>query len=68
MELLEKTAVEQHKALINKEVSATELTRASIERIEKLDKTLGAFNSVTADMALETAKRVDNTVAVSADS
>ncbi len=62
MELLEKTAVEQHKALVNKEVSAVELTKASIERIEKLDKTLGAFNSVTCDMALETAKKVDEKI------
>ena len=38
MELLKKTAVEQHKALVNKEVSALELTKASIERIEKLEK------------------------------
>ena len=44
MELLKQTAVEQHKALINKEVSALELTKASIERIEKLDEKLGAFN------------------------
>ena len=40
MELLKKTAVEQHKALINKEVSAVELTNASIERIEKLQFSL----------------------------
>ena len=45
MELLKKTAIEQHKALINKDVSAEELVKASIERIEKLDKDLGAFNS-----------------------
>ena len=37
MELLKKTAIEQHKALINKEVSAEELVKASVERIEKLD-------------------------------
>ena len=33
MELLKKTAVEQHKALVNKEVSALELTQASIEKL-----------------------------------
>jgi len=63
MELLKKTAVEQHKALISKEISAVELTKASIERIEKLDKTLGAFNSNTFDSALETAKKVDEKIA-----
>ncbi len=63
MELLKKTAVEQHKALINKEVSALELTKASIERIEKLDEKLGAFNSTTFDEAIETAKKVDEKIA-----
>lgn len=63
MELLKKTAAEQHKALISKEVSAVELTKASIERIEKLDKDLGAFNSLTVENALETAKKVDEKIA-----
>ena len=63
MELLKKTAVEQHKALINKEVSALELTKASIERIEKLDKELSCFNSTTFDSAIETAKLVDEKIA-----
>ncbi len=63
MELLKKTAAEQRKALINKEVSALELTKASIERIEKLDEKLGAFNSTTFDEAIETAKKVDEKIA-----
>ena len=57
MELLKKTALEQHKALINKEVSALELTKASIERIEKLDSTLGSFNSTTFDSAIVKMKK-----------
>lgn len=63
MELLKKTAVEQHKALVEKEISAVELTKASIERIEKLDETLGTFNSLTIESALETAKKVDEKIA-----
>lgn len=63
MELLEKTAVEQHKALVNKEISALELTQASINRIEKLDKTLGAFNSLCVEDAIKTAKLVDEKIA-----
>ena len=62
MELIEKTAVEQHKALINKEISASELLDESIKRIEKLDKTLGAFNSLTLDEAKKTAKTVDEKI------
>ncbi len=63
MELLEKTAAEQHKALINKEISALELVEASINRIEKLDNTLGTFNSFTFDEARNTAKKVDEKIA-----
>ncbi len=63
MELLKKTAVELHEALKNKEISAVELTKASIERIEKLDNTLGTFNSLTIEKALETAKKVDEKIA-----
>ncbi len=63
LELLEKTAVEQHKALVNKEISAVELTKASIERIEKLDSILGAFNSLCSEEAIKTAKQVDEKIA-----
>ncbi len=63
MELLKKTAVELHDALRKKEISALELTKASIERIEKLDNTLGTFNSLTLDKAIETAKKVDEKIA-----
>ena len=63
MELLKKTAIEQHKALINKEVSAKELVEASIKRIEKLDEKLGSFNSLTIESAIETAKKVDEKIA-----
>ncbi len=63
MELLKKTAAEQHRALVNKEVSAVELVNASIKRIEALDEKLGAFNSLTFESAIETAKKVDEKIA-----
>ncbi|MBR1616829.1 Asp-tRNA(Asn)/Glu-tRNA(Gln) amidotransferase subunit GatA [bacterium] len=63
VELLEKTAKEQHEALVKKEISATELLEASIQRIEKLDDTLGTFNSLTLDIARKTAKEVDDKIA-----
>ena len=59
IELLKKTASEQSKALKNKEISAVELTKAAFERINDLDEKLGAFNSLTENTALETAKKVD---------
>ena len=62
-ELLKKSAAEQSKALKNKEISAVELTNAAFERINELDEKLGAFNSLTKDTAIETAKKVDEKIA-----
>ncbi len=62
-ELLKKSATEQSKALKNKEVSAVELTTAALNRIKALDEKLGAFNSLTEETALDTAKQVDEKIA-----
>lgn len=62
-ELLRKTAAEQQKAIINKEISAVELTQLSLDRIVEVDGKIGAFNCTTAEVALETAKKVDELVA-----
>lgn len=62
-ELLRKTAKEQSKALKNKEVSAVELTKAALYRIKDVDEKIGAFNSLTEQTALETAKKVDEKIA-----
>ena len=67
IELLKKTAAEQSKALKNKEISAVELTKAAFERINDLDEKLGAFNSLTENTALETAKKVDQKIAAEED-
>src|SRR5574344_35760 len=61
-ELLKKTAAEQSRALANKEVSAVELTKATIDKIKAVDEKLGAFNSLTENTALETAKKVDEKI------
>ena len=62
LELLKKSAMEQFKALKNKEVSAVELTQASLDRIKSVDEKLGAFNSLTEETALNTAKKVDEKI------
>ena len=62
-ELLKKSATEQSKALKNKEISAVELTNAAFARIDELDEKLGAFNSLTKEIALNTAKKVDEKIA-----
>lgn len=66
-ELLKKTAAEQSKALKNKEISAVELTQAAFERIDEVDGKLGAFNSLTKETALSTAKKVDEKIAKGED-
>lgn len=62
-ELLKKSAADQSRALKNKEISAVELTNAAFERIEEVDGKIGAFNSLTKDTAIETAKKVDEKIA-----
>lgn len=66
-EILKKSAMAQFEAVKNKEVSAVELTKASLERIKAVDEKLGAFNSLTEDTALETAKKVDEKIAKGED-
>ena len=66
-ELLIKTATEQHRALIDKEVTAVELVNAAIEKIDAIDDKIGAFNSTTYDYALENAKNVDKKIAAGED-
>ena len=62
-ELLKKTASEQKKALLNKEISAVELVNAEYKRIEEIDEKIGAFNSLCKEQALKTAKEVDKKIA-----
>ena len=62
-ELLKKSAAEQSKALKNKEISAVELTKAAFERIDSIEDKIGAFNSLTKDTALDTARKVDEKIA-----
>ena len=62
-ELLKKSATEQRKALLNKEISAVELVNATYDRINEVEDKVKAFNSLTKDTALETAKKVDEKIA-----
>ncbi len=67
MELLKKSATEQRKALLNKEISAVELVNETYKQIENLDEKIGAYNSLTKEQALETAKKVDEKIAKGED-
>lgn len=62
-ELLKKSAAEQSKALVNKEISAVELVQATFERIDEVEDKIQAFNCLTKEVALETAKKVDEKIA-----
>ena len=61
-EMLKKSAMEQFRALQNKEISAVELAKASLDRIKSIDEKLGAFNSLTEETAIDTAKKVDEKI------
>ena len=50
--------------LAAREISATELTRAYLERIERLNPSINAFVTVTAERALADARRADSEMAV----
>ena len=62
-EVLKKSAAEQSRMIINKEISSEELTRASLDRIKEIDDKIGAYNSVTEEIALKTAREADKRVA-----
>ncbi|GIW75496.1 MAG: glutamyl-tRNA(Gln) amidotransferase subunit A [Phycisphaerae bacterium] len=53
------TLVEVRNAIASKQISAVELTRQVLQRIESLDPVLHCYNEVWADRALQVAKEVD---------
>jgi len=58
---------ELHKQLVRKERSAVELTAESLDRIQALEPQLHSFLQVTADVALATARQVDEKIAAGAE-
>jgi aspartyl-tRNA(Asn)/glutamyl-tRNA(Gln) amidotransferase subunit A len=59
MELHELTIQQALEAMTRGETSSVELTTAHLRRIEQLDSRIGAFLTVTAEQALESAKQAD---------
>src|SRR5574344_67281 len=57
-ELLKKTAMEQYKAILNKEVTSVELVNATYERINEVEGKVEAFNSLTKETALKCDEKV----------
>ncbi|GAB3615953.1 amidase [Okibacterium endophyticum] len=61
-ELHDESAVDQWLALQRGEVSPTELASHYLDRIERLDPSVGAFVTVTAERALERARVVETSI------
>ncbi len=62
MELHELTIAQANEGLKKKEFSALELTKAFLNRIDKNDKKISAFLTVTEDLALSQAKKIDDLI------
>ncbi|MBI2625093.1 MAG: Asp-tRNA(Asn)/Glu-tRNA(Gln) amidotransferase subunit GatA [Candidatus Nealsonbacteria bacterium] len=62
MELTELTIAEANRGLVNKEFSAQDLAKAFLDKIEKEDKDIFSFLTVTKDQALLKAKQVDELI------
>ena len=58
-----KTAIEAKRALETKQVSAKEILDAYYKRIEEVEPDIQALNSLTKDLAYDTAKKVDEKIA-----
>ncbi|MFC1847918.1 Asp-tRNA(Asn)/Glu-tRNA(Gln) amidotransferase subunit GatA [Chloroflexota bacterium] len=56
------TIHEAHEALKRGEFSSVELTRTVLERIDQVEDRLGAFVTVTRDLALDQARRADERI------
>ena len=67
MELHDLTALEQARAIRRREVSSVELARHYLARSHALNDVVGAFVTITDDLALEQAAEADRLVAASAD-
>jgi len=60
MELSDYTITEIHKGLKRKKFSALELTKAYLDHIKNNDATIGAFITVTSELALSQAQETDD--------
>jgi aspartyl-tRNA(Asn)/glutamyl-tRNA(Gln) amidotransferase subunit A len=62
MELEDLTIKKANQSLIKKEFSVTDLTKAFLERIKKLDKKFCSFLTITEELAFSQSKEIDNLI------
>lgn len=65
--MMEFTAVELRKMILNKEIKVEEVVRSYLDRIAELDDKLGAYLYVAEDESIKRAKELDNKLASNAD-
>ena len=63
MKLFEKSAAELHDLLVEKKVSAREIVEDQFARIESVEKDVQAFLTLTKDLAIDQAQKVDEKIA-----
>ena len=63
MSLHELTAIELRDGIAAGRVSSVEATRATLDRIERIDPTVGAYLSTFSDRAMQAAETVDRRIA-----
>lgn len=61
--LVSMTAHELHEKLVNREISASELTRAQLAHIEKTEPEIESYITVTGEAAMKKAEEVDRKIA-----
>jgi len=62
VELHKLTITQAHQGLVKKEFSVLELTKTFLKRIEEVDKKISSFLTVTEDLALLEAKKIDDLI------
>ncbi|MCK4905509.1 Asp-tRNA(Asn)/Glu-tRNA(Gln) amidotransferase subunit GatA [bacterium] len=62
MELYKLTAHELNKLLVEKQISCVEITTSIYDRIEKLDKNINSYITLTKELALQKAEEVDKKI------
>lgn len=63
MDLYKLTAHELHEKLVAKDISALEITNSVLDRIASVENNVKSFVTVTSEIAINEAKRVDNMIA-----
>jgi aspartyl-tRNA(Asn)/glutamyl-tRNA(Gln) amidotransferase subunit A len=62
MELFELTITQAHEKLKTKAISSLELVRSVLTRIDRMESKVGAYITLTPDLALEQARRADEEI------